>query len=177
MKLPISDTAHLRALRRSDAEELHALIEANRDRLRPWLAWAAEQTSEDTAQFLMEAEAQRARDEGVQAAVVSDGRIAGVVGCVNFSRHHRSTNVGYWLGAEHEGRGTMTAATRALVDRAFSAWDLRRVEIRAASENRRSRAIPERLGFNREGTLRHAEFVDGRFLDSVVYSVLAPEWG
>jgi ribosomal-protein-serine acetyltransferase len=38
-----------------------------------------------------------------------------------------------------------------------------------AAENRRSRRIPERLGFVEEGTLREAELVGERRLNSVVY--------
>ena len=53
---------------------------------------------------------------------------------------------------------------------------LNRVEIRAAPENRRSRAIPERLGFTEEGTLRQAERVGERYLDSAVYAMLAEDW-
>jgi hypothetical protein len=45
-----------------------------------------------------------------------------------------------------------------------------RVEIRAAPENARSRAIPERLGFIQEGTLRQVECVRDRYLDNVVYA-------
>jgi ribosomal-protein-serine acetyltransferase len=41
------------------------------------------------------------------------------------------------------------------------------IEIRAAVENHRSRAIAERLGFRREGTLWQAELVNGRYLDCV----------
>jgi ribosomal-protein-serine acetyltransferase len=51
-----------------------------------------------------------------------------------------------------------------------------RVEIRAAPENARSRAIPERLGFTQEGTLRQVERVDDRYLDNVVYAMLAEDW-
>jgi ribosomal-protein-serine acetyltransferase len=176
MQLSISDTTHLRPLGERDARELHALIEANRPVLRPWLAWASTQTLDQTRHFLREAEAQRVRDEGFQAAVVCAGEIAGVIGYVNLNRHYRSTNIGYWLAVEHQGRGTMTAAVRTLVGHAFSALGLNRVEIRAASENNASRAIPERLGFREEGTMRQAEFVDERFLDSVVYSMLAEDW-
>ena len=89
---------------------------------------------------------------------------------------HRSTELGYWLAESAQGRGTMTRAVSTLVDHAFSTWRLNRVAIRAAVDNRRSRAIPERLGFRREGVLRQVERVGGRFVDHVVYAILAEEW-
>jgi ribosomal-protein-serine acetyltransferase len=42
--------------------------------------------------------------------------------------------------------------------------------------NARSRAIPERLGFREEGTLREVERVGDRWLDGVIYSMLAADW-
>jgi len=66
-------------------------------------------------------------------------------------------------------------AVRALVDHAFGTWRLHRVEIRAAVDNTRSRAIPERLAFTQEGVAREAEQVGGRYVDQVVYSTLASE--
>lgn len=174
--LEVTETAHLRLLREADAEELHALIERNRDRLTPWLDWAGSQTRNDTAEFIRRAKAQAAANDGFQAAIVSHGSLAGVVGHVGIDWRRRSTAIGYWLGAEHEGRGLMTASVRVLVDHALRIWDLNRIEIRAAVENRRSRAIPERLGFRHEGTLREAERVGGRYLDSAVYAMLAGEW-
>lgn len=65
---------------------------------------------------------------------------------------------------------------RLLVDHAPRAWELNRVEIIVATENRRSRAIPERLGFREEGTLRQFQLVAGRYLDCVSYSKLEAEW-
>lgn len=175
--LTISDGCRVRLLREADAAELHGLIEANRDRLSPWFAWGEGQTFEDTLAFLRGAEVQVARNDGFQAVVVCAGSIAGVVGFPFVDWRRRATRIGYWLDGEHEGRGTMTAAVRALTGHALSAWKLNRVEIRAAAANRRSRAIPERLGFRREGTLRQAELVGDRHLDSVVYSLLASEAG
>jgi ribosomal-protein-serine acetyltransferase len=175
-RIAISDTSYLRPLVGADAPRLQELIERNRDRLAAWFDWAAKQDLADTLAFLRAAELQADRDEGFQAAVVRDGEVAGVVGFVAVDRRLRSTRIGYWLDREHEGRGTMTAAVRALVDHAMGAWKLNRVEIRAAVDNRRSRAIPERLGFRQEGVLRQAERVGDRYLDSVVYAMLAEDW-
>jgi ribosomal-protein-serine acetyltransferase len=55
-------------------------------------------------------------------------------------------------------------------------WKLNRVEIRAAVANERSRAIPRRLGFTEEGVLRQAERVGDRFVDHVLYAMLAEDW-
>jgi len=144
--------------------------------LAQWLPWAAAQTPADTLGFIRRTQDQVAANDGFQTAVVCDGNIAGIVGHVGVNWQHRSTSIGYWLGTEYQGRGTMTEAVRALVDHALTIWELNRVEIRAAAENRRSRAIPERLGFHQEGTLRKAERVGGRYLDSVIYAVLRTEW-
>lgn len=176
MRFELPPTTHLRLFEPSDAEELYALIEANRARLARWLSWAAGQTYEDTIGFIGKTIAQHAANDGFQAAIVCEGRIAGAVGFREVEWEEGSTSLGYWLGEAYEGRGTMTAAVRALTDHALTAWRLRRVEIRAATENRRSRAIPERLGFAEEGTLLKAELVGGRYLDSVVYAMLAADW-
>jgi len=69
----------------------------------------------------------------------------------------------------------MTRAVRVLTEHALFAWELNRIEIRAAVENSRSRAIPERLGFHPEGTLREAERVGGRYLDLALYAMLATD--
>jgi ribosomal-protein-serine acetyltransferase len=174
-RLPLSEGSYLRLLDESDAEELHALIEANRAYLARWLPWAAGQAFEDTLVFIRRTREQLAGNNGFQVAVVCDGRIAGVIGYHGIDWNHRLTSVGYWLSEERQGRGTMTEAMRILTDHALSAWELNRVELRAAVENHRSRAILERLGFREEGTLREAERVGDRYLDCVVYSMLASD--
>jgi ribosomal-protein-serine acetyltransferase len=70
----------------------------------------------------------------------------------------------------------MTAAVTALLRHGFRTLRLNRIEIRAGVRNRRSRAIPERLGFRHEGTLRQAERLAERFVDHAVYALLASEW-
>jgi len=176
LRFVLSEGCHLRLFEEADAEEFHRLIEANRAHLVPWMPWAADEAPEGTLRFIRLTRRQVADNDGFQVAIVCDGRIVGAVGFHGVDWTHRSTSIGYWLDTGHQGRGIMTRAVRALVDHALRGWELNRVEIRAAPDNRRSRAIPERLGFRQEGVLREAERVGDRYLDSVVYAMLPSAW-
>ena len=171
--MALSSGSYLRLLDESDADELYGLIATNREELAEWLPWAAGQTSEDTVEFIRGGRAQLERNDGFQAAIVREERIAGVIGFTRVDWDSRTTQLGYWLGASNQRRGLMTEAVRTLTNHALSIWELTRVEIRAAVENSRSRAIPERLGFVEEGLLRGAERVGERQLDLIVYVMLA----
>lgn len=176
-QLSLPNGCELRLLEPSDAQELHRLIEANRPRLARWMAWAHEQTPAQTLAFVCATRRQLAENDGLQAALVADGRIIGVAGFHGVDWQNRSASIGYWLGETQEGRGTMTQAVRALTGYAFDHWGLNRVEIRVDVENLRSRAIPERLGFQQEGTLRQSyRIVGDRYSDDVVYAMLAADW-
>jgi ribosomal-protein-serine acetyltransferase len=176
LRFDLPGGAHLRLLEESDADELFALTDRNRDRLTPWLPWVpSTRGPADSLEFIRLTRRQIGDNNGFQLTIVAGGALAGMVGVHGVDWRNRATTIGYWLDAAHEGRGTMTEAVRALVDHAFGAWDLHRVVIEAAVENARSRAIPRRLGFREEGVRRGAERHDGRYLDIVVYARLATD--
>jgi ribosomal-protein-serine acetyltransferase len=176
LRHPLHDGAYLRLAGPRDAEEMHAVVAANREYLARWLPWAAEATVESTREFLAATGRQLAEGDGLQTAIVADGRIAGMVGFHEVSWLHGTTSIGYWLAEAQQGRGLMTAAVRAYLDHAFGACGLQRVELRAAVDNARSRAVAERLGFAEEGVARRSERVGDRHLDLVVYAMLAGAW-
>jgi ribosomal-protein-serine acetyltransferase len=175
MLSPRLDSLGIRPLGAEDAERLHALIEANPD-LAEWMPWAEEQDLAATERFVADAEKQHLGEDGFQAAIEPAGEIIGVVGFHKINWMSRNTSIGYWLAESARGRGVMTTAVSALLDHAFYEWELHRVEIRCAPENRPSRAIPERLGFREEARLRETDLVGGRYLDSIVYGLLEEEW-
>ena len=159
------------------AEELAALVRRDLAHLRPWMPWATERYSvEDAREFIRRNIRQHAEDQGFSSLIFFRGPVAGSIGYNNIDWANRRTDIGYWLGAAYQGRGIMTRACRALVAHAFTELRLNRVEIYCAVENRRSRRIPERLGFTEEGTHRQAEWVHDHFKDLVSYSMLAAEW-
>jgi ribosomal-protein-serine acetyltransferase len=174
-KTSLCENTQLRLLSTPDAPELHELIMSNREHLARWLQWAATQTFQDTSTFIHQAEQEAKANQGFHYAIICEDRIAGVISYMEVNWRHRRTVLGYWLDVDHQGRGVMTGAVRMMVDHAFTVWKLNRVEIRAAFENDKSRAIPERLGFDQEGVLHQAELMNGRYLDSVVYAMLATD--
>jgi ribosomal-protein-serine acetyltransferase len=174
--LPIAPGAVLRPFRPADAEELTEAIAANREHLARWLPWAESHGFEDSVAYLDLKRAQIEANELFEGAIVLDGRIVGVAGFHGVDWVNRSTSIGYWLAADAVGRGLMSAAVRALLDRAFGTWELHRVIIEVVVDNARSRAVPERLGFREEALLREAKLIRGRYEDAVLYAMLAPEW-
>lgn len=63
-----------------------------------------------------------------------------------------AVELGYWLGAEHRGRGLATEAARAVLDAAFEMTDAASVTARCRVTNPASRGVLERCGFQWEGT-------------------------
>ena len=175
--LRIDHGLELRLLGEQQAEILFALVDENRDHLRQWLPWLDDNRSvDDTRAFIKKSLEQLANNNGFPAGIWYQGRLAGVIGYAEIDWPNRITGIGYWLGASFQGQGLVTRSCRALVDYAFNQLELNRVEIRCAPGNKASCAIPQRLGFTREGVLRQAEWLYDHYVDLVVYAMLASEW-
>jgi len=159
------------------AEELFRLVDRNRAYLRQWLPWLDSNTSvKDNVEFIGRNRERFSKKEGVTAGIWHEGTLAGVISFVSLDVANRSGKIGYWISEEHQGKGLVTRACKALIDYGFEDLCLNRIEIRAAIDNLRSQAVPQRLGFAREGVERQAEWVNDRFVDLTVYSLLRAEW-
>lgn len=170
----LGDGAEVRLLDPPDADEVFAVVDRDRERLRTWLAWV--DTTAEPADVRGFIERSRASAEDLEAlGIYVDGRFIGTVG-LRVDRMHHDGEVGYWIVSTHEGRGLVTRACRALIDHAFADLSLHRITIRAAPENTRSRSIPERLGFTEEAVLREAGRGAEGYHDFVVYGLLDREW-
>ncbi|MFC0189583.1 GNAT family N-acetyltransferase [Fictibacillus aquaticus] len=173
----IDEDIHLRLLNDEDAGELAQLIDTSRPYLKEWLGWVEYSTTEqDSREFIRAGRKNYAENVSMTAAIIYKGKIAGVAGFHQISWSNRNASIGYWLGEGFQGKGLMTKAVEALVKYAFEGMEMNRVEIRAAVENKKSRAIPERLGFTEEGLIRQSEFLYDHYVDHIVYGMLADEW-
>lgn len=173
----VDDDIDLRLHEPRHAEELFRLVDANRDHLRKWLGWVDSSTSaEDTRRFISDTLAELAEGREYGFAILQGGELVGGIG-LRVSTEIREAEVGYWLAAAAQGQGIVTRATRAVIGFAFDDLGMDRVVIKCAEANARSRAVPERLGFTHEGTLRRRDVVPGQDpRDQMIYGLLRSEW-
>jgi ribosomal-protein-serine acetyltransferase len=173
-EVDLGEGVTMRPMRPQDSDGLHRALEQDRAHIGRWLPFA-EQTSEATVAHVRRTVRALEAGAGLGMVLIERGRLIGAVSFVEPSREHGSTQIGYWLASDAQGRGIMTRAVGAMVKEAFGPWGFRRVEIRVAADNARSRGIPERLGFRQEGILRSAHTVAGDSHDEVVYGLLAED--
>lgn len=173
----INGELRLRLLELQDASAIFNLVDQSRDYLRKWLGWVdgtkTIQDSEKFIQITMEGFSVR---RSLNTAILYKGEIIGIAGYNEFDWSNKITYIGYWMDEGYQGKGIMTNVVSALTQYAVEELGLNRVEIRAAVQNKKSRAIPERLGFTEEGRLRQAEYLYDRYVDHAIYGMLATDW-
>ena len=171
--LQVNSNLVLRPPRITDAEDPFALLESCRTYLRRWLPWVDEVRSALDFRHWVESSIP---GEEYRWMIVYKGMIVGVIDITSLGSPDNFCELGYWLSAKMQGCGFVTKSCREVINYAFGKLGLNRVQIRVATGNIKSRAIPERLGFTCEGILRQSGLVNGEYHDRAMYSLLASEW-
>ncbi len=170
----------IRCYERADVRRVHPTILASLGALRPWMPWTLHEpiSLEERAEQLRAFRARfDAGEDFIYGVFERDGGIF-VGGCGLHPRvGPRALEIGYWLVEERWGRGLGTEIAAALTRVGVERMGAERMEIRVVPHNARSLAIPRRIGYTEEGTLRG---VLPRVLgpdkdDLVVFGMLAPE--
>jgi ribosomal-protein-serine acetyltransferase len=168
----------LKLMEPADAGTIFAMTERDRAYLRQWLPWVdATRSPADVLRFITTVVGPQWLDgRGPQCGIWVEGALAGSIGCHPIDWQNRSCSLGYWIASHHQGRGIITQCTSSMLDYLFGDLSLHRVVIQCGTANQRSCAVPQRLGFTREGVLRQAEWVNDRWVDLVLWSILAEEF-
>lgn len=175
--LKVDGEIQLDLLREDQAEPFFALLDRNRAYLFHWVSWVERVKSPSEAGELIKGWLkQYVRNDGLVAGIWYKGELAGIINLNYIHWQNRCTNIGYWLGENYQGRGIVTKACRALIDYVFRERELHRIEIDPPAANLKSCAIAERLGFHKEGILRKKWYIEGEYIDGVLYSLLAEDW-
>lgn len=171
----------LRCWQPSDAAGLKAAIDASLEHLRPWMPWA-EQEPEDLAAKVERLRRWRGKFDLDHDFVygVFDRDETTVLGGTGL--HTRvgegAREIGYWIHADHINQSLATEAAAALTRVAFEIDGVTRVEIHCDPRNVRSAAVPRKLGFVHEATLRQRKIgADGELRDTMIWTLLHREYG
>lgn len=173
----LNDDSELRLLELRNARDLFFLTDKSRIHLRKWLPWV-DFTKEvnDSKEFIEGSLKQFGDNNGFQAGIWYKGELAGVIGLHSIDWVNKSTSIGYWLGEEFQGKGLMITACKAVINYCFNELGLKRIEIRTATENYKSQAVPERLGFQKEGCTRSSEFLYDKYVDHYVFGLIKEDY-
>jgi len=173
----VDDSIEIRQFEPRDAEIVFAVAHRNRAYLRQWLPWVdLTHSPKDVREFILRSLAQYHSNQGPNAGIWIDGEFAGSVGCHHIDWVNRACSIGYWVEEARQRQGIVTRCCRSLLDYLFDEVGLHRVVIQCGVGNTRSCAIPERLGFTREGVSREAEWVNDHWVDLIVWRMLETEW-
>ncbi|MFO0782111.1 MAG: GNAT family protein [Phycisphaerales bacterium] len=173
-----------------DAPAMLAALTIDRESFLPWLPWTLtdNRTVEQCCAAIERQREKRERADGQPEDVVvaifdaMTGDALGGTGLHRMVHAYHEAEIGYWMRADRRRQGFCTEAVAALVTWAFmpqdqGGWGLRRIHIRCAALNVPSSAVPRRLGFAHEATLRKERWVPGHgWDDTLVFGMLREEW-
>lgn len=92
------------------------------------------------------------------------------------SRNFGWVEIGFYLMPDERRKGYGTEATQIMVDYLFLTKDIPRIQAVTSIQNNASQRLLEKVGFKREGILRKALYVQGKWKDGCIYSILREEW-
>jgi RimJ/RimL family protein N-acetyltransferase len=118
---------------------------------------------------------------GAMPLVVREAATGDIVGSTryfNVEAAHRRLEIGHtWYAKRVQRTALNTEAKLLLLTHAFETLGCIAVEFRTSFFNFPSREAIARLGAKQDGILRHHQILpDGSLRDTVVFSIVAPEW-
>ncbi len=159
-----------------DGKEVHAAVMESREELRRWMPWAHEQplSAEEYEARVRDGRLKFLAREDLWLMLLLKGArtIIGGSGLHRINWNVPKFEIGYWVRTSYARQGYITEAVSGITDFAFNILGAKRVEIRCDAHNERSAAVPRRLGFVHEGTLRHddRDHYTGELRDTLIFA-------
>lgn len=167
----------LRPMTVSDTDAVTKMISDSLPEFACWFGWASSSTRANVKEYIQSAEDAMALGTAWHyVALLWSGRLVGRVGLTSIDPVNASAELGYMLRTDAEGNGVMTEAAHGLLAQAFTSGHLHRITAFADCENIKSQRVLARLGFQREGLVRHmTRHPERGWRDHYGYSLLEGE--
>lgn len=170
----------IRCYNPADAILIKTSVDESREHLRPWMPWA-DGEPEELQTYIERLRSFRGSFDKGENFIYGifnrdETRLLGGTG-LHPRVGPRATEIGYWIHKDFINQGLATETSAALIRVAFEILQMVRIEIHCDPANLRSAAVPRKLGFTHDATLRQRlELPDGSFRDVMVWSLLAEEY-
>ncbi|MGE7601515.1 GNAT family N-acetyltransferase [Peribacillus sp. NPDC097675] len=168
----------LRAPRQSgDGSIVNEAIKDSFNELKAWLPFAQQLPSiEETEVNLRKAHINFLKRESFRFLIFSKvtNEFIGVTSFEGVNWNIPKCEIGYWINTKYSQNGYMLEAVRELTKFGINHLKFKRIEIRCESANLKSRSIPEKLGFELEGTLKNDDLsANGtKLTDTCIYAIV-----
>lgn len=173
---PILSTARLslRRLAETDARDLFAL--RSDKNVMQYISRPLAKSVDEVLDLIRLIDDQLRNGDGIMwtIALQNDPKLIGTICYWNVQKENDRAEIGYLLHPDFQGKGIMQEALTAVVDYGFGPMNLHSIEAHVDPGNRASLQLLERNGFVREAYFKENHYYDGKFLDMVVCSRLAP---
>lgn len=162
----------LRRVDVNDAEEI-LLLRGNPETMK-YIPRPLTKTREDALEHIAMIDSKIDANEGINWAITLKGnpKLIGIIGHYRIQHDNHRAEIGYMLLPEFHGKGIVTEAVKEVIDYGFNVMKLHSIEAVIDPENVVSEAVLKKFGFVKEAHFREHEYYEGKFLDSVVYSLL-----
>jgi RimJ/RimL family protein N-acetyltransferase len=168
-------TATLRELRKSDAASLLAML--GTEEVARFIS-PPPTTIEGFEEFINWTQSQRMAGHYVCFAVVPAGydTAIGLFQVRQLEPGFATAEWGFAIGSGFWGTGVFLECARLVVDFAFEAIGVHRLEARSCVRNGRGNGALRKVGALQEGVLRRSFYRNGEHLDQVLWSILREDW-
>lgn len=171
--LRINENIRLETLKLSMTDVIFEAIDRDREFLSQWLPFVDyTQNISDTENFIRSVVNQPGKKRDEVYSIWYKREFAGLIGFKETDWINRKTELGYWLTEQMQGKGIITTSMEKLLRFAFQKLNMNRVQVKVATGNSKSAAIPKKLGFKFEGVEREGEKHQHKYFDLEVYSFL-----
>ena len=169
----------LRCWQPADAALLKVAVDVSIEHLRPWMPWASHEPTDLDAKIAM---LRRWRGEfdldKDYVYGIFDRAESTALGSTGLHTRHGADarEIGYLVRADRINEGIATETAAALTRVAFAISQVQRVEIHCDVRNDRSAAVPHKLGYAHEATLRRRSHAGGAPSDTMIWTLFADEY-
>lgn len=169
--LIVTNTLSLQAVNESHISELHQLVLRNKSWLQHTLNWPQFVKSEQvTRQNVQGNMMLHQRGIAKMFLIFDEDRMVGVLSFNQIEPSNKTGYIGYWLDEAAQGKGILSTALQAFMDYYVGSGEIRRFVIKCRVDNLPSNRVAQRNGFQLEGCLRQAEFLNDVFHDQNIYA-------